>query len=497
MTLTVELIALLFIGTLLGLFKGALPGLTVTMAIVLVVSLTFGWPMEKALALIMGAYVGGVMGGSISAIALNIPGSAAAVATTFDGYKLKLQGKVEEALSIALFISFIGGLWGVGFLYVVGPIMGMFALKFGPQEYFLICVWGITLVAALSLDAMAKGFIAACIGLFVGMVGMDPITGLMRFTFGTDFLSGGINYITAMIGLFGMKEVFCQLTSKEEIGSDARYRIRDLLPKWRITKRVLPLCSWCLPIGSIIGILPGAGGDIGSLVCYGATRSIVKNPSQPFGKGAYEGVAAPEVANDASIGGDLATMLVLGIPGDSITAVILGSFYMHGLLPGPTFFLEQPAYFTMIVQLLLIGTVFAYVLGILCSNMMLRVLKVPKWYLTPCISILCIVGSYALSNRIEDVIIMLIFGIVGFVFEKAGFPLAPMVLSVILGPMIEEHFLRALINVGSVGGTILSFFTRPISLVMVFLLLFSIYTQIKLVPQMEKRYCPEDDSVKG
>jgi putative tricarboxylic transport membrane protein len=474
-----ELIYILyiFVGCVIGLIMGALPGLTVTMTIVLVVSLTFGWEMIPALAFIIGAFAGGVMGGSISAIALNIPGTAAAVSTIFDGYPLKIKGEANNALGISLLVSLIGGLFGLAVLAFVGPILGKIALKFGPQEYFLITLWGITLVAVLSQGKMTKGLIAAFLGIFVGMIGMDPITGLMRFTLGSKVLSGGVNYIAAMIGLFGMKEVLSQLKKSNTFKIDENYKIKDLFPSREIMKRVTPTMAWSAVIGWIIGLLPGTGGDIGSLVAYGATKSLVKHPSSPFGEGAYEGIAAPETANDAAIGGALTTMLTLGIPGDSITAVIIGAFYMHGLLPGPTFMITERKYFYYILIFLAIGIVFAYASGVLGANVMLKVLKFPKWALVPTITLLCIIGSYALQNSINDVIIMTFFGFIGYLFEKCEYPVSPIVLGIILGPMIETSFRQALIGSGSVGNLITSFVTRPLALTILILIVTSFVLQ--------------------
>ncbi len=467
----------IFVGCVIGLIMGALPGLTVTMTIVLVVSLTFGWSMIPALAFIIGAFAGGVMGGSISAIALNIPGTAAAVSTTFDGYPMKVKGEANNALGISLFVSLLGGLFGLAILAFVGPLLGKIALKFGPQEYFLITMWGITLVAVLSQGKITKGLIAAFIGIFVGMIGMDPITGLMRFTFGSKVLSGGVNYIAAMIGLFGMKEVLTQLKKSKTFKIDENYKIRDLFPKKEIVKRVTPTMCWSAVIGWIIGLLPGTGGDIGSLVAYGATKGLVKNPNRPFGEGSYEGVAGPETANDAAIGGALTTMLTLGIPGDSITAVIIGAFYMHGLLPGPTFMITERKYFYYILIFLAIGIVFAYISGLLGANIMLKVLKFPKWALVPTITLLCIIGSFALQNSINDVIIMTFFGVIGYLFEKCDYPVSPIVLGIILGPMIETSFRQALISAGSVGSLFTSFITRPLALTILVLLIASFVLQ--------------------
>lgn len=485
--MNIILLIYMTVGAIIGLIMGALPGLTVTMTIVLVVSLTFGWNMVDALAFIIGAFCGGVMGGSISAITLNIPGTAAAVSTIFDGYPLKKKGEAANALSVALFVSLLGGLFGIVFLMVFGTLLGEVALKFGSQEYFLITLWGLSLIAVLSKGNILKGIAATCVGLIIAMIGMDPITGMMRFTFGSNLLGGGINYIVAMIGLFGMKEVFVSLSSKQTFKiENERYRIRDLFPKFDIIKKTLACMTWSAPIGAIIGLLPGTGGDIGSLVAYGFTKQLVKNPSRPFGEGAYEGVAAPEVANDAAIGGAITTMLTLGIPGDSITAVILGSFYLHGILPGPTFMMTQRNYFYMIIVFLLISEFIAYFLGILGSNVMLRMLNLPKWYLVPFITILCVIGSYALQNNIYDVLFMLIFGFIGYLFEKAGFPVSPIVLALILGSMIETNFRKALIITGSMGSLLASFVTRPLSLILLIIIIATFVTQSLILSKMGK-----------
>jgi len=474
-------------GSIIGLVMGALPGLTVTMTVVLVVSLTFGWEMIDALAFIIGAYTGGVMGGSISAITLNIPGTAAAVATVFDGYPLKKKGEAVNALNVAMIVSLFGGIFGIICLVIFGTLMGEIALKFGPQEYFLISCWGLCLVSVLSKGNMVKGVIATSLGLLLAMVGMDPITGFMRFTLGSPMLSGGFNYIVAMIGLFGMKEVFVSLSSKQSFKVEGeRFRIKDLLPKKHLLKKVLPCFTWCAPIGAIVGLLPGAGGDIASLVSYGVTKQLTKNPSRPFGEGAYEGVAAPEISNDASIGGDMATMLTLGVPGDSVTAVIMGSFYLHGLLPGPTFMMTEQHYFRIIVLFLFIGVFLAYIFGILGSNLMLRALGMPKWYLIPFISVLCIVGSYSLQNSIYDVFFMLMFGLAGYFLEKADFPVSPIVLALILGSMIETNFRKAFISTGDVVSLITSFFTRPIALILLLLIIGTMIAQYKLLTRVEK-----------
>jgi putative tricarboxylic transport membrane protein len=470
-----------WIGAAIGLVMGAMPGLTVTMTVVLVVSLTFGWDMMQALAFILGAFTGAVTGGSLSAITMNIPGTAAAVATTFDGYPMHRRGETTSAISTAFFVSLIGGVGGSLVLAVLAPILGGVALQFGSQEYFLITLWGLTLVSVLSKGAFFKGMIAACIGLFIGMIGMDPITGLMRFTFDAPLLGSGVNFVVAMIGLFGMKEVFVQLGSKSGFHSEvASYKLLALLPKWSNIKKVAKVMCWSGPIGFIIGLLPGTGGDIGALTAYGVTKQVLKNPSRPLGTGAIEGIGASETANNAAIGGAVATMLTLGIPGDSVTAVIMGSFYLHGLLPGPTFQINHPQYFWPIVGFIVIGQIAACVLGTLGANLMIRMLRFPRWFLIPFIAILCIIGTYSLQNNISDVLFMVCFGLIGYLFERANYPVAPIILAIILGPIMETSLRQGLINTGSVQAFAFSLVTRPISLTCFVLIVISFVLQSRL-----------------
>jgi putative tricarboxylic transport membrane protein len=469
------------VGVIIGLIMGALPGLTVTMTAALCVSLTFGWPMVEALSFIIGAFCGGVLGGALSAITINIPGTAAAVATTFDGFPLKQKGEADIALSLALFSTIVGGFFGILFFLILGPIIGKYALQFGAQEYFVLTVWGLTLVAILSKGNFTKGLISAVIGIFIGMIGMDPITGLMRFTMDIPLLSGGIHYVVAMIGLFGMKEVFVQLDSRIGFKIDIKgYKISNLLPRFSIIKKLDLKWLISAPIGAIIGLLPGTGGDIGALVSYGFLKNTIKKPSRPFGEGAYEGILGPEVANKAAVGGAITTMLTLGIPGDSVTAVILGAFYLHGLLPGPIFMLTEKRYFYLILIFLIAGTIFSYFTGIIGSNVMIKMLSLPRWYLIAFIPILCIVGSYALQNKSTDILFMFIFGLLGFILEKSGYPVSPMILGIILGPMVEINFRQALIISGSFPSLILSFFTRPLSLILIILVTLSFLLQGKM-----------------
>jgi len=308
---------------------------------------------------------------------------------------------------------------------------------------------------------------------------MDPVTGLIRFTLGISILSGGIHYVIAMIGLFGMKEVFVQLNSTIGFKCDIEgYKISNLLPNFKLLRRLNLKWLISAPIGAIVGLLPGTGGDVGALVAYGFIKNVIKKPSRPFGKGAYEGV--PETANKAAVGGALTTMLTLGIPGDSVTAVILGAFYIHGLLPGPTFMLTEKSYFYLIAIFITTGMFFDYFIGIIGSNAMIKMLNLPKWYLIGFISVLCIVGSYALQNKLTDIMFMVIFGLMGYILEKSNYPVSPIILGIILGPMVEINFRQALIITGSFQSLFISFFTRPICLILIILVAVSFLLQGKM-----------------
>lgn len=331
-------------GTLAGIYVGAIPGLSVTMAVSILISFTFSWDVNNALALMVGVYCGGVYGGSRTAILLNIPGTPAAIATAFDGFPLAQRGEAGRAIGVSTVVSVMGGFIGVVVLALAAPKVAEFALKFAPRDYLLLAVMGLLLVGSLSGESLAKGLFARTLGVILGLVGMDPLTAEGRFTFGTVSLLGGVHFVIAMIGFFGVSEALVQL---HQIGTKPiKQDVSKIIPAWSVIAKYIPLAIRTSFIGVFIGALPGrTGGDIAALLAYDHAKRTVIKPSRKFGQGAYEGLIAPESANNAAIGGAYIPMLTLGIPGDAVTAVFIGALFIHGLKPGPMLMIETPHLF--------------------------------------------------------------------------------------------------------------------------------------------------------
>lgn len=464
--LTFRALGLVSVGSFLGMLIGALPGLTITMTTALLVSVTYGWTTWDSLALIVGAYGGSMFGGSISAVLLNIPGMPAACATAFDGYPLAKRGEAGVALGLARTASFFGGLIGMGFLAGTAPLIANFALKFGPFEYFYLILMGLTMISSLSGGSFIKGMIAGLLGILLSMVGMDPVWGVGRFTFGNLQLMRGLNFVAVLIGLMGMSELLIQsskkLTNAPMVGIVEPNRVR--FPDLKGLARLILQSSL---IGVWIGALPGIGQTIAALAAYDAAKRTVKKPSRPFGEGAYEGVVAPEVANNACMGGALIPMLALGIPGDSVTAILLGAFMMHGIRPGPLFMSTNPELFWYIVIMGVIGSFAFLIIGMLGSKYFPYILQIRSNRLLPIIAVLCVVGAYATEGSMFDVWVMLAFGVIGFMMRLFKFPTSSVVIGFVLGPMADAELRRALIlSQGRLGKFLLTSISRPISAVL-------------------------------
>ena len=345
--MSVSLIGWIGIGTLVGLYVGAIPGLSVTMAVSLLISFTFSWDVLPALAIMVGIYTGGVYGGARSGILLNIPGAPAAVASGFDGYPLAKMGLAGQAMGLSTTEAVIGNFFGIVVLALFAPLIAQLALVFQPRDYFLLAFMGLFLVGSLSEGNMLKALIAAFIGIVVGMIGMDTETGQGRMTFGSTAMLGGIHFVVVMIGTFGISEALMQLQMKTE---PVKQKITRITPEWGAVMENMFLTLRASTIGVIIGALPGTGGDIAALMAYDHAKRTVKNPyPKPFGEGAYQGLIAPEAAANAAIGGAFVPMMTLGIPGDSVTAVLIGALIIHGLRPGPMLMREQPEFFWFVV----------------------------------------------------------------------------------------------------------------------------------------------------
>ena len=460
-------------GVVLGLVISAMPGLTVSMAVVLLLPFTFYLESGPSLGLMLGVFVGGMAGGAISAILINIPGNPASVITNVDGYPMTRKGRADLALGIAFLSSVLGGLFGLLFLMLVAPQLAEFALLFGAPEQAMLVLLGLTLVAGFSEGALIRGLVSAGIGLAVATVGLDPISGSPRYTFDTVIFQQGISFIPVMIGMFAIPvAIRCLGRNSADTPAVANLAVHPLVGIVEAIGK-LKILIGCIvrssAIGAIIGAIPGTGSAIAATLGYQYAERFSKNRETPFGEGHPEGVSAPEAANSALTGGALIPMLILGIPGDPVTAVMLGALIIQGLTPGPLLFQNSPevvyglfgSYGVALVVLLAVAFV-----GI---PFFVRAVRIPVRILMPMIVLLCVIGSYALKNSVLDVWIMLFFGILAFYMQKWNYPILPLLLALILGPILEEQFRMSLV----IGlGDPFIFFKKPISLAFILLTAF-------------------------
>ena len=434
----------LFIGVLGGILVGALPGLTGSVGIILL--LPFLYYLEPATSLIMlsGMFCGAIYGGSISAILISTPGTPSAAATVLDGYPLSEKGEAGKAIGVATIASTMGGIISTLCMIFISPQLARFALKFGPEEYFALMVFGLTVIASVSGASLVKGLISGFFGLLIASIGIDELTGYARYSFDIPNLMTGFPMLPVLIGLFAISQIFIELSN---VGKELkRYdqRIKGVLPTWGEFKRLLKVIIPASFLGTFIGIIPGTGGAIASFMAYNEARRFSKDPDS-FGKGNLAGVAAPEAANNGTTGGAMVPLLTLGIPGDVVTAVMLGALMMIGVRPGPLLFEQNPqiinALFVgfMLAQFLILG------LGLASVKVFPRILKVPISILFPVIFALCFLGSFSLNNSIYDMFVALLFGVIGYFMRKHGFAAAFMILGVILGPLAERELGKALI----------------------------------------------------
>ncbi len=479
-------ILLVFIGSIAGLFVGAMPGLSVTMATALLVSVTFTWEVNSAMALIMGVYTVGVYSGAVTAILINIPGAPSSVATTLDGYPMAKKGQSLLALKAAAYYSFLGTAIGLIALGLSARQVSKLALSFSPIDYFLLALFGLTTVGSLTSDNFIKGMISAFIGVFISTIGMDPIMGVGRFTYGNVNLQRGISIIPALIGLFGFSEILYQITSKKvevEVLSVSRDKtnLEEILKHWALGIR-------SSIIGVLIGALPGAGGPIAALLAYDQAKRTTKNPEIPFGEGAIEGLIASESANNGCIGGALIPMLTLAVPGDAVTAVILSAFYVHGLRPGPLLFSETPEMFSVILAGGLIGSIMILILGLTVAPLLAKVATIKQRHLFPIVAVLCIIGSYAASTNSFDILMMLIFGILGFIMRRRKYSVAPMVLGLVLGGIMDSNFRRAMSLIKMSENVIGDLFFKPITLVLTISVILSILSNFVSISDIKRKF---------
>ena len=450
---------LILLGVCVGILGGATPGISPSMAVALLLPMTYSMSSAQALILLMAIYIGANYGGSITAVSINTPGTPSAAVTAFDGYPLAKSGRAGEAMGISLWASVFGGLIGT-----VIPIFGAVplakvALKFWPSEYFALCILGLTTVATLGGKQWRKALVAVFLGLLINTMGIDPVLGVKRFTFGVSRLYDGVAMVPVLIGLFALGEVFYNLEHYRKEDSKFEkitYKFPPVKYYWKLKASIARSGI----IGCLIGIFPGAGGTIASFLAYDVEKRFSKHPEQ-FGKGAPEGVVAAEASNSGSVGGAMVPLLSLGIPGSSTAAVLVGALMIHDLNPGPELFTKNPDVVYSMFASMFVANIFMLFVGIFGSKLWVRVTDIPKTLLYPLIFTFSILGSYSVSKSMFDVVVCLVFGVIGWLMKRYEFPVAPVVLGIVLGRLMELNFSQALM----VGG-IASFYTRPMTLIL-------------------------------
>lgn len=449
-----------FIGVFIGTLIGVLPGIGPPAALSLLLPVTFHVPPVSAVILLAGIMYGAMYGGSTTSILVNIPGEAASVVTCLDGYRMARNGRAGAALGISAFGSFIAGTVSLFLLVFLAPMLAQFALRFGPPEYFSLMFMGLSILVYLARGSILNALIMVCFGLMIGTVGLDPMSGISRFNFKIMLLMDGIGLVQIVIGLFGISEVLLNVerTFRQEIFET---RIRGLLPNREEWKRSIGPIGRGTVIGFFMGIIPGMSVAIPTFLSYTLEKKLSRNSDQ-FGTGMIEGVAGPESANNAASSGTMVPMLSLGIPTGAATALLLGALMIHGLRPGPMLITESPDVFWGLVASLYVGNVMLLVLNLPLIPLWVKILRIPYHYLFPLILLFCIIGAYTVNNNPYDIIVMIIFGVIGYGMKKLEYEAAPLVLALVLGPIMENALRRSLVIA---DGDPTVFFTRPISAV--------------------------------
>jgi putative tricarboxylic transport membrane protein len=443
-----------------GIFVGAMPGLTATMATALLVPVTFFMPPVPALGAIVTATAMAIFAGDIPAAMLRMPGTPASAAYTDESYAMARKGELDLNLGVNLVFSVTGGLAGVVVLIICAPALAEFAIHFSSFEYFWLALLGLTCAIFIATDAPLKGIVSLLLGLAINCIGIDPAAGYPRFTFGSVELLQGISFIPAMIGMFAVSELMRGIVAIDQRGAVLTQKIGNIfIGVWNVWKRYWLNFIRGSAIGVLIGALPGAGADIAAWISYAISKKFSKEPEK-FGTGHIEGIVDATSANNSALGGAWIPALVFGIPGDSITAIVIGVLYMKGMNPGPTVFLQNPQFIYAVFLIFILANLLMLPLGWAAIKSSKQILRVPRNILIPVILLFCIVGSYAMTNSIYGVIMMLVFGVLGWIMEENGFPIAPAILGLVLGEMLEQNFMTSMIKS---DGAFLAFFERPIA----------------------------------
>ena len=462
-----------FIGVLMGTIIGVLPGIGPSAGIALLIPVTFGMNPTSALIMMCGIYYGTKYGGSTTSILIRTPGEAASVMTSIDGYEMAKNGRAGAALAVSAIGSFIAGTLGVvGLTLFAVPLTSM-ALKFGPAEYFTLMLFAMTAVASLTGASPAKGMLSTIIGLMIATIGIDLQSGQPRFTMGVPEFQDGVGFVVVVVGLFALAEVFRGMEGLYKGTGAEMIKIKGKLwltrEEWK--RSIGPIWRGGV-IGFVIGVLPGAGGTIASILSYTTEKRLSKHPEE-FGRGAIEGVAGPEAANNSDTAGAMVPLLSLGIPGGGATAVLLGAFIMYGIQPGPLLFQNRPDLVWGLIDSMYVGNVMLLILNLPLIGLFVRLLYIPAGILYPLIVAISVIGAYAINGSMMDLYLILFFGVIGYVFDKVQIPVAPLVLSLVLGGMMEQSFRQAMTIS---GGSPKIFFNSPITITLVILSIVSIIT---------------------
>lgn len=458
--LTVSALLAILVGTIMGVAVGVLPGLGSVIGITMVLPFTFSMDQIPALALMLGIYCGSVYGGSISAIMINTPGTPQAAATALDGFPMAQRGDADLAIGWATAASVFGGLFSVLVLIIAAPQLAAFSLNFTAIEYFALGIFALICIANVSRGAMAKGLLAGAIGLFLATIGVDHVTGDMRFTFGSFEMTAGISLIPAIVGLFALSEVFIRASESTVVKELVTHKVGFRLPPWSEWRPRLWLLLKSCTIGSFVGTLPGTGAATAAFIAYGEAKRSAPH-KEKLGTGEPDGLVAAESANNAVTGSAMVPTLALGIPGDPVTAVMLGTFIVHGLTPGPRLFTENLDLVYAVFLILVVVNILMFFVGALGAQIFTRALLVPEPLLMTMVTVIAIVGAYGVRGNPLDLATAFLAGVSGFILRKGGFPLAPLVIGMVLSQMIENSLRQGLLLT---RGSFVAFFERPIAL---------------------------------
>ncbi len=489
---SLENILVVALGLFIGITIGAIPGLNVPMTVALLLPITFYMSPVAGLSLLVGVYKGGTYGGSISAVLINTPGAPAAAVTCMDGYPMAMQGKAGKALRASIYGSVIGEFVSDLVLITIAAQIARFALRFGPTEKFALVFFALSTIGVISSEHKLKGIAAGLAGIFFHTIGSDPISGASRFTLGLFNLIGGIPFLPFLIGLFAVSEFLVQIekraaSQKENVVAPISKRREDNYVSWKELKANFPTIARSTLIGIGIGALPGSGSAISAFVSYGAARNSSKHPEE-FGKGSLEGVFAAETGNNAVTGGALIPLLTLGIPGDAITAIMLGVFLVHGLVPGPDLFVKSGDIIYAVFVGLMVANVLHFFIASAGLRLFVRLLSISRAILFPTVVVICLAGAFTANSNLFDVYVMIFFGLLGYVMKKFNFPVAPLLMGYILGPLLETSLVQALILS---DGSILPVFSRPISAAFmaltVFFIVWSLFIQKRTLERRKAR----------